>query len=125
MKKKLTLNKVLAINDILKRLIDNDEMKIASSFKFKLLGIMKSLELPVANFEYINNEKIREYGKEQEGGKISISPEDDPESFEKYSKDINDLLASEVEVETIESGEVFGKGVPAEALVALYDLMTE
>ena len=77
MKKKLTLNKVLGINDTLKRLIDNDGLKINLSLKFKLLGIMKSLELPVANFEYINNEKIREYGKEQEDGKIIISPEDD------------------------------------------------
>jgi len=125
MKKKLTLNKVLGINDTLKRLIDNDGLKITPSFKFKLLGIMKSLELPVANFEYIKNEKIREYGKEQDDRQISISPEDDPESFEKYSKDINELLASEVEVETIDAVEVFDKGVPAEALVMLYDLLTE
>ena len=125
MKKKLTLNKVLGINDTLKKLIDNDELKISPSFKFKLLGIMKSLELPVANFEYINNEKIREYGEEQEDGQISINPEADPEAFEKYSKDINELLASEVEVKTIEVVEVFDKGVPAEALVMLYDLLTE
>ncbi len=69
MKKKLTLNKVLGINDTLKKLIDNDELKISPFFKFKLLGIMKSLELPVANFEYINNEKIREYGKNRKTGR--------------------------------------------------------
>lgn len=125
MKKELTLDRVLSINDILKRLIDNTDLKITPSFKFKLLGIMKSLELPVANFDYMKNEKIKEYGKETEDGKISISQEDDPESFAKYSQDITELLSSTVEVETVNSEEVFDKGVPAEALVALYDLITE
>lgn len=125
MKKELTLDRVLGINDILKRLIDNNDLKISPSFKFKLLGIMKSLELPVANFDYVKNEKIREYGKETEDGKISISQEDDPESFAKYSQDITELLSSIVEVETVNAEEVFDKGVPAEALVALYDLISE
>ena len=125
MKRKLTLDKVLCINDILKRLIDNKELKVTPSFKFKLLSIMKLLEPHVINFEYICNEKIKEYGKENKDKQISISQEDDPESFEKYSKDISELLSSTVKIETVNAEDVFDKGVPAEALVTLYDLISE
>ena len=61
---KIKLGNVLEINNVLKSIIDNTELKIDALFKFKLLGIMKSFEIPIANFEIIRNEKIKEYGKE-------------------------------------------------------------
>ena len=48
---KIKLGNILEINNILKQIIDNTELKIDALFKFKLLGIMKSFEIPIANFE--------------------------------------------------------------------------
>lgn len=125
MKKKLELYKVINANEILKRLIENKDLNINCILKFKLLGIMKELEPVVANFEYVKNEKIKEYGKETEDGKISINEDDDPEAFKKYSKDIQELVSTTVEVNTIKASDVIDKGIPVDALVAIYDLITE
>ena len=56
---KIKLGNILEINNVLKQIIDNTELKIDALFKFKLLGIMKSFEMPVANFDAIRNEKNR------------------------------------------------------------------
>lgn len=125
MKKKLELYKVLNANEILKRLIENKDLNINCILKFKLLGIMKELEPVVANFEYVKNEKIKEYGKETEDGKISINEEDDPEAFKKYNKDIQNLVSTTVEINTIKASDIIDKGIPVDALVAIYDLITE
>lgn len=125
MKKKLELYKVINANEILKRLIENKDLNISCILKFKLLGIMKELEPVVANFEYVKNEKIKEYGKETEDGKISINEDDDPEAFKKYSKDIQELVSTTVEVNTIKASDVIDKGIPVDALVAIYDLIAE
>ena len=125
MKKKLELYKVINANEILKRLIENKDLNISCILKFKLLGIMKELEPVVANFEYVKNEKIKEYGKETEDGKISINEDYDPEAFKKYSKDIQELVSTTVEVNTIKASDVIDKGIPVDALVAIYDLIAE
>ena len=39
---KIKLGNVLEINNVLKSIIDNTELKIDALFKFKLLGIMKN-----------------------------------------------------------------------------------
>ena len=59
----IKLATVLQLNNLLKSIIDNTELKIDSLFKFRLLGIMKNIENPVNNFETIRNYKIREYYK--------------------------------------------------------------
>ena len=41
---KIKLGNVLEINNVLKQIIDNSELKIDALFKFRLLGIMKNLE---------------------------------------------------------------------------------
>ena len=48
---KLKLGEVLNLNQILKIIIDDSESKIDSLLKFKLLGIMKSIEPLIQNFE--------------------------------------------------------------------------
>ena len=85
---KIKLKDILQINNILKAIIENSEIKIDPLFKFKLLGILKNIEIPIMNFETIRNEKIREYGKENEDGNIGIS-NDDTESIKKFSEEIN------------------------------------
>lgn len=125
MKKKLELYKVINANEILKRIIDNKDLNINCISKFKLLGIMKELEPVVANFEFVKNEKIKEYGKEDENGQVSINPEEEPEMFKKYQEEIQELLSTAVKVDTIKAADVIDKDIPADALVAIYDLIGE
>ena len=123
---KIKLGTVLDLNAMLKSIIDNTELKIDSLFKFKLLGILKNIEIPVNNFETIRNEKIREYGKENDEGNIGISA-DDTESMEKFTKDMNEVINSDVEVniQKLKAVDVFDKGLPAEYLVGLYPIIEE
>ena len=127
---KIKLGNILEINNVLKSIIDNTELKIDALFKFKLLGIMKSFEIPIANFDVIRNEKIKEYGKETEdenGNKsIGISV-DDKDAITKFSEDINKVIDSEVDVNInkLKSVDVFDKGLPADYLVRLYPIIEE
>ena len=127
---KIKLGNILEINNVLKQIIDNTELKIDALFKFKLLGIMKSFEVPIANFNVIRDEKIKEYGKETEdenGNKsIGISV-DDKDAIAKFSEDINKVIDSEVDVNInkLKSIDVFDKGLPTEYLVKLYPIIEE
>ena len=123
---KIKLSTVLDLNNMLKAIIDNTELKIDSLLKFKLLGILKNIEIPVNNFEAIRNEKIREYGKENDEGNIGISV-DDTESMEKFTNDLNDVINSDIEVniQKLKATDVFDKGLPAEYLVGLYSIIEE
>ena len=123
---KIKLGIVLELNNMLKAIIDNTELKIDSLLKFKLLGILKNIEIPVNNFEDVRNKKIREYGKENDEGNIGISA-DDTESMEKFTNDMNEVINSDVEVniQKLKAGDVFDKGLPAEYLVGLYSIIEE
>lgn len=127
---RIKLGNILEINNVLKSIIDNTELKIDALFKFKLLGIMKSFEIPIANFEVIRNDKIKEYGKEleDENGNKSIGIDtDDKETVDKFSKDINKVIESEVDVNInkLKPVDVFDKGLPADYLVILYPIIEE
>ena len=127
---KIKLGNILEINNVLKSIIDNTELKIDALFKFKLLGIMKNFEIPIANFEVIRNEKIKEYGKEleDENGNKSIGIDaNDKDAIAKFSKDINKVIDSEVDVniEKLKAIDVFDKGLPTEYLVKLYPIIEE
>ena len=127
---KIKLGNVLEINNVLKLIIDNTELKIDALFKFKLLGIMKNLEAPIANFNVIRDEKIKEYGKEleDENGNKSIGIDaNDKDAIAKFSKDINKVIESEVDVniEKLKAIDVFDKGLSTEYLVKLYPIIEE
>ena len=127
---KIKLRNILEINNVLKSIIDNTELKIDALFKFKLLGIMKSFEIPIANFEIIRNEKIKEYGKEleDENGNKSIGIDaNDKDTIVKFSEDINKVIESEVDIniEKLKAIDVFDKGLPTEYLVKLYPIIEE
>ena len=123
---KIKLSEVLNINNLLKTIIDNNNIKIDPLFKFKLLGIMKNIESDVMNFETIRNEKIREYGKADEEGNIRILTEDE-ESMKKFTDDMNSVVNSNVDVNfsKLKPADVFDKGLPAEYLVGLYSIIEE
>jgi hypothetical protein len=121
----LQLNEVLNLNQTLKTIIDGDN-KVDALLKFKLLGIMKSIESNVINFETIRNEKIKEYGKENEEGNIGIS-KDDTESLKKFEEDLTNVLQSNVviNITKLKSTEIFNKGVTADYLIGLLPIIEE
>ena len=122
----IKLATVLQLNNLLKSIIDNTELKIDSLFKFRLLGIMKNIENPVNNFETIRNDKIREYGKEDEEGNIGISKED-VDTLKKFTEDMDKIVDSDVEIniQKLKASDVFDKGLPADYLVGLYSIIEE
>ena len=127
---KIKLGNVLEINNVLKQIIDNSELKIDALFKFRLLGIMKNLEVPITNFTVIRDEKIKEYGKEleDENGNKSIGIDaNDKDAIAKFSEDINKVIDSEVDVNInkLKSVDVFDKGLSVEYLVRLYPIIEE
>ncbi|MBO5484381.1 MAG: hypothetical protein J5979_04130 [Lachnospiraceae bacterium] len=122
----MKLADALNLNNAVKEIIDHDTSRIDALFKFKLLGIMKNLESYVTNFNVIRNEKIKEYGKEDENGTVTISQEDN-DAIQKFTEDINQLINSDitVDIQKLKAKDVFDSGVPSEYLVGLYPIMEE
>lgn len=123
---KLKVNEVLDLNNVLKSIIDNDKVKINVLLKFRLLGIMRSIESHITNFEIVKNEKIIEYGEEAENGIYQIS-KDKPEAIENFKKDIEQVLDSEIaiNINMLKPGEVFDQGLTSEYLMGLYPIIGE
>ena len=123
---KIKLKDILQLNNVLKAIIDNNELKIDPLFKFKLLGILKNIETPIMNFEVIRKEKIMEYGTETKNGNVQI-PKEDAEAIKKYNDSLFEVLDSDVaiNVEKLKVSDVFDKGLPADYLVGLYPIIEE
>lgn len=121
---KMKLVDVLSLNQTLKAIIDEDNAKIDPLFKFRLLGIMKTIEQHVLNFEVIRNEKIMEYGKKNEDNNIEIK-NDDKETLKKFNESLKPIINSEVTVniDKLKVEDVFNKGVNAEYLIGLYQII--
>lgn len=121
----LKLATILSVNDALKQIID-DETVTDVALKFKLLTIAKALEHPVAHFELLRNQKIKEYGQEDADGTISIVLTDST-AMQSFREDMETLLDTEVTLSLtkLKSQEVFNKGLSSQALVGLYEIMEE
>lgn len=124
METKMKLSEVLHINDEIRSIIDNNNIKIDVLLKFRLLGIMKAFESHVVSFNVIKNEKIMEYGTETDDGIFKIE-KDDPVSLEKFKSDINQLLDSIVSInlEMLRPAEIFDKGLNSDHLINLYPII--
>lgn len=123
---KLKLKDVRKANQALKIIIDNEELKLDPLLKFKLLGIMKTIEPHIENYETIKNEKIMQYGKETDGGQVYISSED-KEAVKKFNEDMDKVTEADVEVNIskIKAQDIMIKGVSADILIALYPFLEE
>lgn len=124
---KMKLAEAINLNAILKTIIDDDaNKKMDALFKFRLLGIMKSLESNVKNFETIRNEKIKEYGTTDDEGNVKID-QNDIELLKKFSDSLNAVLLSNItiSIEKLKVKDIFDKGVSSEYLVGLYGIIEE
>ena len=122
----LKLSEILNLNQILKNIIDDKNLKMDSLFKFQLLGIMKTFEPYVTNFDVIRNEKVVEYGKKTDDGKASID-QNDKEAMEKFMNDISKVVNGEITINMakLKAKDVFDKGLTAEYLVGLYPIIEQ
>lgn len=122
----IKLAELLNINQILKFVIDSSDIEIDSLLKFKLLGVMKSIEPIIKNFEIIRDDKIREFGTETDDGSIQIA-KDDMNAIQKFSDSLEDVINSEVKVniEKIKASDIFNKGIKAEYLAQLFSIIKE
>lgn len=119
----MTLLDVLNIHGTIRDIIDK-ETKTDYRVKFRLLGILHELDGPVKDFERIRNEKIREYGKEDEEGNIAIDTKD-TDTLKKFNQDIQELLLEEINVTItrLRAGDIFDSGLDAKYLVELYPVI--
>lgn len=138
----MQVKKVLDYNKIIKAIIDN-EKDIDALVKFRLLGMCKQFEPIVANFETVRDEKIMQYGTITEDGSTGIIPPNkenfnNDEEFEKAQKefeetvakftdDLDKVLDSEIQIEIkkFKPEDIMDAGLPADYLLAIYDLIEE
>lgn len=138
----MKVNEVLEYNRIIKAIIDNAS-DVNALVKFRLLGILKQFEPIVGNFETIRQEKIMEYGTQTEDGNTGIIPpkkedfekdEDYDKAFKtfedtvkKFNDDLNEVANSEAEInlKKFKYTDIVDAGIPADYLVAIYDLIEE
>ena len=127
----MKLKEILNLNQVIKLIIDNKELKIDSLLKFRLLGILKDIEPSVSNFEIIRNENIREFGQpvnDENGNIISYEiPQDNEVSINKFKESLEKLLDNDVQISIhkLKASDVFDKGLLAEYLVGLYSIIEE
>lgn len=122
---KLSTKKLLEINAGVTCVIDQPVKELPTVFKFRLLGIKKSLEPHVANFNMIRDDLVRKYGKKSEDGMTYLNDKEDPEEFKKFSKELDDILSVETEVDIckIKAEEVFDLQIASDDLVKMYDVL--
>lgn len=127
----MKLKEILNLNQIIKLIIDNNNLKIDSLLKFRLLGILKDIEPSVSNYETIRNENIREFGQpvnDEKGNIISYEiPQDNEVSINKFKESLEKLLDNDVQItiHKLKASEVFDKGLSADYLVSLYPIIEE
>lgn len=121
---KMTLGEALNINHSLRRIIDDSKSDTDVLLKFRLLGIMKSLEPHITNFEAVRNETIARFGEKTEDGRIQISA-DNSEALDSFNREISKVIDSEISVriDKLKPEEIFGKGVKSEYLIGLYTII--
>lgn len=122
----LKLGEVINIYQALQGIIDDEKSNIEALFKFKLLGMMKKLDVHIQNFEIIKNDKIKEYGVKMEDGNIGIPPENE-ELMEKFKKSLEPVLLSDIDVdiEKFKAREICSQGVRSNYLLGLYSIIEE
>lgn len=130
---------ILNYNRIIKNIIDSNT-DINALIKFKMLGMLKQFEPVITNYEIVRNDKIKEYGTFTENGNYGIfvpqkdnyDNEDDyqkaiaqyEETFSKFDADMNEIADSESDIKLTKFGaEILDIGIPADYLLALYDLI--
>lgn len=136
----MKIGEIINYNEIIKTIIN--EININSLAKFRLLGLCKQFESIAGNYEIVRNELIQKYGENKNGTfgifepvKDNYSNDDEYNTaVEKYNTAIaglkNELaiiLDSEtsIKINKIKYSDIINAGIPADYLLAIYDLIEE
>lgn len=122
---KIKLKDVLILNDTLKQIIDDNKVSDVS-LKFKILTILKSLETHVQNFNIIREQKIIEFGSEDENGNIRID-KNNSVAMEQFKCSMDSLIQTEMVIvlSKLKQDEIFNKGIKSEYLMGMYPIIEE
>ena len=136
----MKISEIINYNEIAKAIIN--EINIDGLAKFRLLGLCKQFESIVENYEIVRNELIQKYGENKNGTfgifepiKDNYSSDDEYNAaVEKYNAAITGLknelaiiLDSEtsIKINKIKYSDIINAGIPADYLLAIYDLIEE
>ena len=122
----MKLKEIDKLNYSIKSLFDDQSVNLSAKIKFQLLTIMKQLEPCIENISAINDEKIREYGTQDDDGQYKINI-NDTDAFNKFQTDMNELLESDVDlsIKKIKASEILDAKIPSKYLVALFEIIEE
>lgn len=124
--KKMKISDIVKLNSVVREIVDNKDLAIKSVFKFKLFTILKDIEPVITNFETVKNEKILEFGEQDENGNYSIKQEN-TEAVKKFMDAITPVLESDIEVEIhmLKSCDVFDSGLDTDRIIGLMEIVKE
>lgn len=138
----MTIRELLDYNSSIKTIIDNAK-DVSALVKYKLLTMCKQIEPVEETVEKVRLEIINKYGTKKEDGSVGIwePARDDYENdsdydeavtkyhsnIEQFQNDMNSLLNSEsdITIKKFKSSEIFDAGLPADYLLAIYNLIEE
>lgn len=137
----MTVNDILNYDEVVKNLIDNSTLDGVTKFKF--LQMAKQFEPIVADFNKVRDELITKLGSQLENGSVGIQQpvrdsfesdkayEEAKKTYEtqlkNFQESIEPVLNEEVSVDIkkFKAESIMNAGIPANALLVLYDLIEE
>lgn len=122
----MTINNIINLNGRLSAIINNDSIT-DPALKFKLLTIMKQLEIYIKNYETVKNSLIEKYGTLDENNVVRVDKNVDENAFNLFKEEYEKFLSTEVDVHVtkIKSSEIFNSGIDSSYLLSLYEIIEE
>lgn len=122
----MTINNIINLNGRLSAIINNDNIT-DPALKFKLLTIMKQLEIYMKNYETVKNSLIEKYGTLDDNNVVRVDKNVDENAFNSFKEEYEKFLSTEVDVHItkVKSSEIFNSGIDSSYLLSLYEIIEE
>nr|DAF45956.1 MAG TPA: Protein of unknown function (DUF1617) [Siphoviridae sp. ctiV651] len=122
----MTINNIINLNGRLSAIINNDNIT-DPALKFKLLTIMKQLEIYIKNYETVKNSLIEKYGTLDDNNVVRVDKNVDENAFNLFKEEYEKFLSTEVDVHItkVKSSEIFNAGIDSSYLLSLYEIIEE
>lgn len=122
----MTINNIINLNGRLSAIINNDNIT-DPALKFKLLTIMKQLEIYMKNYETVKNSLIEKYGTLDDNNVVRVDKNVDENAFSLFKEEYEKFLSTEVDVHItkVKSSEIFNSGIDSSYLLSLYEIIEE
>lgn len=122
----MTINNIINLNGRLSAIINNDNIT-DPALKFKLLTIMKQLEMYTKNYETVKNSLIEKYGTLDDNNVVCVDKNVDENAFNLFKEEYEKFLSTEVDVHItkVKSSEIFNSGIDSSYLLSLYEIIEE